>query len=370
MTAPLKQQLYIGIMSGTSMDAIDAVVIDFAPQKAKIIASYSEKLSRELQAKLQNIVTKPSLSLATLGSVNQKLGKAYANCVHQLLNTAKLKASQIIAIGNHGQTVFHQSGGKYPFSMQLGDNNLLAELCNINTIGDFRNRDIAAGGEGAPLASLFHQYLFKDLGNSVVLNIGGIANISIVHNDNCYGFDTGPGNTLMDNICRLRTEFSYDSQGKIAASGKIKQKLLQQLLSDNYFAQSPPKSTGREYFNLNWLGKYVACEQIELADLLATLSALTATTIADAISKHAAFAKKIIICGGGGKNKHLIQQIDARLAQPIHFSSEFGVDEQLVEAAAFAYLAYCHINKIAGNLPAVTGAKHPRILGALYPKNI
>ena len=369
---------YIGLMSGTSMDGIDAVLVDFSKKHPELICSHSHSFPDALQQQLSTIITPDwQGSLLQVGTLHQQLGKLFAEAVNALLKKTDVHIKQIKAIGSHGQTVWHQPEGEHPFSIQLGDANQISELTGITTVADFRSRDIAAGGQGAPLVPAFHQALFALANfNRIVLNIGGIANITLLpHNGEISGFDTGPGNGLMDAWIKKHTQKNFDNNGDWASGGTINNKLLDLLLSDHYFSLPAPKSTGKEYFNLLWLQKRLK-ENISISvkpqDMQATLAELTARSISDAINT--AISKpqdwnELYVCGGGTHNQFLMERLQHHLpAFKIASTEILGVSPDWVEAIAFAWLAKQTLQGKPGNLASVTGAKGARILGAIYPK--
>lgn len=365
--------IYLGLMSGTSMDAVDAVAVQFDHQHLQLLASHSATLASDLRDKLSALCRGELHNMAEFAQLDIQLGKLFANTAHQLLTSAKLSRSQIKAIGSHGQTVWHISQGADRTSIQLGDPNIIAEQTGITTIADFRRRDIAAGGQGAPLVPAFHAAYFRAAHeNRVVLNIGGIANITILpknRHESVRGFDTGPGNTLLDMWANGNQRGRFDQDGAFAQQGTVLPEVLAKLMADPYFVLAPPKSTGREYFNRHWLEKTVGnVSRYPAADLQATLSELTAQTICDAIHAQAATTQRILICGGGIHNRNLIQRLQALLpAITIESTVIYGIDPQWVEAIAFAWLAKQTIENQPGNLPSVTGASRPCVLGAIYP---
>jgi len=361
--------LYIGIMSGTSMDAVDAVLLN-VEATPEIVAHVSLPFPKQLHQDISELINTANISLADLGYLDVALAELYSQAVKQLLLKAHLQAAQIKAIGCHGQTVFHQPEGKYRFSTQLGSGAYLTELTTITTVCDFRNRDIAAGGQGAPLVPVFHQALFAHPNKDrLVINVGGIANCTwLPVNGEVSGFDIGPGNTLMDNWILKCKNQSYDQDGKWAATGNISQPLLKLLLEDNFFHKTPPKSSGREYFNLSWLLKQSQelHHSLKQEDVQATLLQLTAQTIADTINQYQ--APETYFCGGGSYNTQLINRINSLCDSEIFDVGELGINPDQVEAAAFAWLAYLCMNGKTGNLPAVTGAKKSVISGTIYQK--
>lgn len=370
----IKSRYYIGLMSGTSLDGVDAALVEFKQNKSiSLLHSHSHPIPAELQSELIN-TTEPNwqCSLSDFGILNQKLGKLFANATIQLLQQANFNKKNIIAIGSHGQTLWHQPTGEHPFSLQLGDANLIAEATGITTVADFRNRDIAAGGQGAPLVPAFHKkYLSNSDKTRVILNIGGIANITVLpsksSNIPVSGFDTGPGNTLLDIWIRKNKQLSYDKNGKWAFSGRMLPTILKILLKDPYFSLPSPKSTGKELFNMNWLETLLGNQlnKYKPADIQATLSELTAISICSNIPKN---CDEVFICGGGVHNSYLIETLQSMLPKvSITSTQALGINPDWMEAIAFAWLAKQAIEKKPGNLTDVTGAKGDRILGALYP---
>lgn len=364
------QQLFIGLMSGTSVDGIDVALVDFGCMPPTLIHAMGQPFAAELQQSIHRTIQQPNkISLDSFGALDVALGHAYADAVLKLLAVTQLEAKDITAIGNHGQTIRHQPDSELPFSLQIGDNNIIAERTGITTIGDFRRRDIAAGGQGAPLVPAFHQAVFEKTGECrVILNIGGIANITILDGSRILGFDTGPGNTLMDAACAHYADMPYDKNGALAAQGQVNEALLQELLAHPYFQQAPPKSTGRELFNLEWLQQQMReTDETSEADLLATLSSLSAYSISQAIQQHAPSCERILVCGGGVHNQHLMNLLAKQLNRPVQKTDDYGIDADWVEAAAFAWLAQQTHKGLAGNLPSATGAEGFRVLGSVYP---
>ncbi|OSI08656.1 anhydro-N-acetylmuramic acid kinase [Neisseria animaloris] len=365
----MDSQLFIGIMSGTSMDGADAVLVRMAGNRwqaaeAHAFLPYSGRLKSDLLA-LQNTGHNELHRSMVLA---QELSRLYADTVGRLLEEQNLKPEQIAAIGCHGQTVRHAPEAGY--SIQLANLPLLAELSGIFTVGDFRSRDLAAGGQGAPLVPAFHHALFHSAGETrVVLNIGGISNVSVLPPQSpAFGFDTGPGNMLMDAWTQHVWQQPYDKSGEKAAQGKVLPELLDRLLAHPYFALPHPKSTGRELFSLEWLLPQLS-DGLNPYDVLRTLLEYTAQSIADAVAVAAPEARNLYVCGGGIRNAALMESLTARLAArrtAVHSTSALNLDPQWVEAAAFGWLAACWVNGIAGNPHHATGAGKPCILGAGY----
>lgn len=366
----MNDELYVGLMSGTSLDAIDAVIVDLQNNSVRLLHQSEYEFPEQLRDRLIMLITQPDdVKLDDLGMIHRELGSAYAAAVKQLLAAAALSPDAIKAIGCHGQTVRHQPDGTVPFTLQLGDAATLATATGIPVVNDFRSADIALGGEGAPLAPAFHQHAFSiDSGSRVIINIGGITNITVLkHTGETEGFDTGPGNTLLDYWCETHFGTRYDDNGCRARAGMVNDTLLDALMADSYFSTAPPKSTGREYFNAAWLTHYVrhAAPDSKPADVLATLTKLTAKTAADAILNYAADAD-VYVCGGGAANAYLIETLAACLRrEAVQTTAALGLAPDWVEAAAFAWLAQARLQHVSGNVPTVTGATRAAILGAV-----
>lgn len=364
--------LYIGLMSGTSLDGIDAALVDINPQgQSKLLAHYYHQYDKALQKTLFQISQAESIQLELLAELDQKLGQLYAQCCLSLLEKHPCLASDIQAIGCHGQTIRHRPRPN-AFSMQIGDANQIAELTGITTVADFRRRDIAAGGEGAPLVPAFHQYVFLDSQNPrQILNLGGIANITILSQnpDHTFGFDLGPANALSNEWVEKHWQLSYDHEGQIARSGQIQTDLVEQWLQLEYFNLDPPKSTGRELFNLSTF-EQLSPEIMGLKkeDVLASFIELTAISISQGVKKWGYTDGELFLCGGGAHNTYLVERIQHHLVNArIARTDELGIPADMVEACAFAWLAYRTMDGLSGNLANTTGAKGPRILGAIYP---
>ena len=370
---PTTEALYIGIMSGTSLDGVDVVLVDFSPAYPTLIHSLCLPYPAELKAEWALLAQPGSNEIERLGLAEADLAHCYADAVQLLLQQNDIDRSRIRAIGCHGQTIRHRPNARQPFSYQIGDQHRLAMLTQIPVIADFRRKDIAYGGQGAPLVPAFHQAIFASQEQGrCILNIGGIANITLLlPHQPIQGFDTGPGNCLLDNWMELHQGKAYDANGAYAASGQLDAALLGLLLSDAYFHQTGPKSTGREYFQLNWLQQQL--QQLQTAtgnmpapaDVQRTLSRFTAGTIALAVSRFV--VSEIYVCGGGVHNAVLLQDLAELLPQcQIKTTASLGIHPDWVEAMAFAWLAYAFEQQIPGNVPAVTGASRPLVLGVRY----
>jgi anhydro-N-acetylmuramic acid kinase len=364
----MPSSLFIGLMSGTSLDGIDVALVDFA-DNARLVHANHCALPENLRAELLRISqSNCAITLEQIGQLETALGQAFAHAVNALCQKHALDPAQIKAIGSHGQTVRHSPKGDLPYTLQLGDANIIAERTGITTIADFRRRDVAAGGQGAPLVPAFHHALFaKENTNRAVVNIGGIANVTVLPaNGKVIGFDTGPGNGLMDAWCQIHWQIAYDDNGLKARQGKIDEALLTRLLADPWLQLPPPKSTGRDVYNLEWLNTHLHDPNIKPECVLSTLNEFTARTIADALTLHCPQLDDVFICGGGTHNSLLIQSLQTLLPCPVQSTDVLGVDPDYVEAMAFAWLAKQCLDGKPGNVVNVTGAKGPRILGAIY----
>lgn len=361
-------ELYIGLMSGTSMDGVDAGLLRIG-SRFELLAGITRPFARTLKHNLVSIVDNPErVSLDDLGRLDHAIAASFADAALELIATEGLQASDIVAIGSHGQTIRHQPGGKHPFSLQIGNGSIIAARTGIETISDFRSRDVAMGGQGAPLAPAFHQAAFADPAElRVVINIGGIANISILHTDGSVsGHDTGPGNVLMDLWVQQHRQQDYDIDGAMARSGKVHEEWLSKLLEETYFSRPPPKSTGRELFSLPWLVGNLGDWQIAAQDVQATLCELTARSITADVRRFAPGCARCLVCGGGANNDFLMQRLQALLDPvPVQLTGDYAIDPGWVEAAAFAWLAWRTRNHQPGNLPSVTGATGAAVLGSI-----
>lgn len=367
--------LYIGLMSGTSLDGVDAALVDFSSQRLQVLGHTSLGLPANLQQELLQLNTAGDNELHRAALAANGLVRVYAAAVAQLLDQCQIKPQAVQAIGAHGQTVRHrpQQFDGTGYTLQLNQPALLAELTGIDVVADFRSRDVAAGGQGAPLVPPFHQAFFGALpGHTAVLNIGGISNLTVLNaatSEDIIGFDCGPGNALIDGWCLAHTGAAYDNQGAWAAGGTVHTGLLQSLLQEPFFALLPPKSTGRDLFHKAWLAQHLqGFAGVSAQDVQATLTELTARSCADSVKKSAPATERLIVCGGGAFNLHLMQRLQALLPDcKVEGSDRYGLPPQQVEATAFAWLAcQCVLRKTA-SLKSVTGTKGARILGAVYP---
>lgn len=367
-----QRQLYIGLMSGTSADAIDAVLVDLQ-STPQLLAQHTLPLPIKTRQQIHALSLPGDDEIDRMGALDVDLGKLFARTTLQLLASAGISPAQINSIGSHGQTIRHRPPGSSEgtFTLQIGDPNLIAELTGITTVADFRRRDMAAGGQGAPLVPAFHRAIFHAQDKDrVIVNIGGMANLTwLPTQGQTLGFDTGPGNVLMDIWIAEHLGKSYDQNGAWAASGTVCQALLDELLATPYFRLPAPKSTGRESFNRAWLDENLRKLKSTLApaDVQATLLELTAITIADSINGLSQSSKDIFVCGGGAYNNALMQRLKVLLPKDtVASTAVLGVDPQWIEAMAFAWLAQQTINHRPGNLREVTGATREVILGGVY----
>jgi anhydro-N-acetylmuramic acid kinase len=366
------RELYIGLMSGTSLDGVDAVLTDLGARRPRILASSSTRFSARLYRELLVLNSRGDDELQRAAIAANVLARQYAVAVKKLLSRSGRHAAAIRAIGCHGQTVRHRPD--LGFTLQIGNAALLAELTRITVVADFRSRDIAAGGQGAPLAPAFHAAVFAHAREArAVLNLGGIANLTRLPRRGAraqavLGFDSGPGNCLLDFWASRHLGARYDREGRWAAGGRVQERLLRRMLREPYFAARPPKSTGRDLFNEAWLRRMLKGRSARPRDIQATLLELTARTVAQAAKRHCRGARRVIVCGGGANNGTLMRRLAALLApMAVEPSGRHGIDPKLVEAAAFAWLAKQALEASRASLPSVTGARGPRVLGAVYP---
>ncbi|MCL5500232.1 anhydro-N-acetylmuramic acid kinase [Phytobacter palmae] len=368
----MKSGRYIGVMSGTSLDGVDVVLAAIDDKMVAQQASLTWPMPIPLKEDILSICQGQPLTLSQLGRLDTRLGKLFADAVLALMEREHLSAKDIVAIGCHGQTVWHEPTGDAPHTLQIGDNNQIAALTGVTVVGDFRRRDIALGGQGAPLVPAFHQALLAHpTERRIVLNIGGIANISLLFPDKpVRGYDTGPGNMLMDAWIWRQLGKPYDKDAQWASGGKVVLPLLQNMLSDPYFASPAPKSTGREYFNYGWLERQLTSfPALDPRDVETTLVELTAVTISEQVLLCGG-CERLLVCGGGSRNPLLMARLSALLpGTEVSTTDEAGISGDDMEALAFAWLAWRTLAGLPGNLPSVTGASQATVLGAIYPAN-
>jgi len=380
-------ELYIGLMSGTSIDGIDVALVQFGEGQPTLLSFHNHPIGAELKTQLGEISsplverTNDNINrIECLAKLDNIMGQVFAEAINQLLIIHHIDPERIIAIGSHGQTIRHRPNGAHAFTMQIGDPSIIAEKTQIQTIADFRRMDIAAGGQGAPLAPAFHNSILRsDQEERIILNLGGIANITYLakdKNSKVLGFDTGPANTLLDAWFKKHhpeSKEDFDRDSQLAQQGKVNSPLLEKLLNDPYFIQNYPKSTGREYFSLDWLENNIQCVEqsssdqgIKIEDVQRTLLELTLQSITDAINGLSIGNYQVFACGGGMHNHYLMNLLSDKLKVRVHKTNNLGVDGDYLEAMTFAWLAKRRIEKLPGNLPSVTGASKEKILGAIY----
>lgn len=366
----MKSSLFIGIMSGTSLDGVDTVLVDFSQTTPALLHAINVPIPNAILQKLLQLRQPDKGSIHELAELDHQLGHLFADSAQQLMTTAKCKNSDIAAIGCHGQTIRHQPNAPLPYTVQIGDPNIIAAKTGITTVADFRRKDLALGGQGAPLVPAFHELIWRNGEiNRVIVNIGGIANLTWLPknpHDNVVAFDTGPGNTLMNAWIQQHQQRDFDDNGAWAATGTPINRLVETALADSYFHAPFPKSTGTDYFNLSWLVNKLQAEDAP-HDVQATLLELTALAIANSIDKLTAETCEIVLCGGGANNSQLLKRIQI-LCQPNHVttSQDFAISVDWLEAIAFAWLAQRTLAGLTSNVPTATGARTNTILGGIY----
>jgi len=362
------RELYIGVISGTSVDGLDIALLDMAAE-ITFIASETLEFPVQLRSELLALGQGDQDNLDRLGTADRVLGSFIAHAVLDFLKSQNLQTTDIIAIGSHGQTVRHRPDAADPFTWQIGDPNLIAEVTHITTVADFRRRDMAASGQGAPLVPPFHAALLRVADEDrAILNIGGISNLTTLPGDPgiaISGFDTGPGNALMDAWCAAQLGKPYDADGVWAASGKVSAGLLADLMTDPYLQRPPPKSTGREHYNLNWLQSRLP-GNLAAEDVQQTLLEFTVVAITEAVANWAAATQRLILCGGGRLNPVLVYRLRGLLEVPVNTTEDYGYDGDAIEAGAFAWLAQRCLAGLTGSASSVTGASGDRVLGGVY----
>ena len=369
--------LYVGLMSGTSIDAVDSALVACGDNGPSLLATREHPIPTDTRERIAAISHPGDNEIARLGALDRELGQLFAAAATELLATSGTRMQQIRAIGSHGQTIRHHppsaAEDAVAYTLQIADPNTIAEQTGITTVADFRRRDIAAGGEGAPLAPAFHAAAFAEPGrNRAIVNIGGIANATLLSGTHLQqGFDTGPGNTLLDHWVQRHLGEACDREGAWAASGEVIEELLARLLGHAYFSRSGPRSTGKEAFNPAWLHSQLTfVDNPDPRDIQATLAELTAASIAGALGACELDISAVYVCGGGAHNTDLLQRLVRRLAPAtVTTTATLGMDPDWVEAVTFAWLAHRTLEGLSGNSPTVTGASGERILGGIYPAN-
>ncbi|MCB1755999.1 MAG: anhydro-N-acetylmuramic acid kinase [Gammaproteobacteria bacterium] len=362
--------LTIGLMTGTSADGVDAALVEFEDHSPRLLDKYFHPYPADLRKRIIALAHSDHVGFDELFLLDAQIAEQLAIAVERLLRQADCTPGRVSAIGSHGQTIRHRPQAGLRYTVQIGNPNILVARTGIDVITDFRRADMAFGGQGAPFASLFHEQVFREAGkHTVVLNLGGIANITVLQDDReVIGFDTGPANALLDDWIKINKGLDHDADGAWAASGTPDPKLLASMLADDYFKQAPPKSTGREYFGGPWLDKHLKNNTSAAVDVQATLCELTARTIADAIERHCPACEQVYTCGGGAKNQELLRRLGQSLPGITLLKPEsVGIDGDFLEAMVFAWLAERHLDGLPGNLPSVTGSRRAVICGCHYP---
>ncbi len=360
-------ELYLGALTGTSMNSLDAAIFDFQPPQPKLLAAHALPFPDTLRDKLQNLVLNPH-GLREYALVEHALSRCMAQSIHQVLKDSGLSAAQIAAAGVHGQTLLHQTRETPKLTLQLLDPNVISHLCEMPVVSDFRRRDLANEGEGAPLAPLLHEQLFRSTTeNRAVVNIGGIANVTLLPTEGkITGFDSGPGGGLLDEWSQLHLDELFDCEGQWARTGTVQPDLLDAMLKDPYFSQEPPKSTSREYFNRPWLESLIDSYPTPPQDVQTTLTELTARSIAFALQSTATPCERILLCGGGARNTYLTERIAEHASAPVEVTDTYGLDVEWVECCLFAWLARQRMHGKAVDLTAITGSRQAAVLGAIW----
>lgn len=363
--------VFVGLISGTSADAVDAALVQFDNGELQLLNAMALPIPSQIRQQILDLYTPGVNEIDRLGELDRELGNLFGQAALELIVATGMTPDKITAIGSHGQTIRHRPDAQLPFTLQIGDANTIAELTGITTVTDFRRRDIACGGEGAPLAPGLHNAVFASPdADRAILNIGGIANVTrLLRDGSITGLDIGPGNGLMDSWTQKHLGLPYDKAGAWAATGEVHEGLLQKLLQHPFFAKEAPKSTGREEFTLHWIDDTLKnFPPIDPQHVQATLLQLTATSIAQSIKSSCVTGTEVFVCGGGAHNTVLCQQIQVALpGYTLASTAKLGIDPDWVEAIAFAWLAMRTINNLPGNLKEVTGAARNAILGGIYP---
>ena len=374
MSAP-----YLGLISGTSVDTIDAAVATFGGaggRNARVLHAHGHPIADRLRRELLDAAADEGATLARIARLDVEVGHLFADAALAVLRRAGLSPRDVAAVGSHGQTIRHEPEGRWPSTTQIGDPNVIAQRTGITTVADFRRRDIAAGGQGAPLAPAFHQAAMSRPGRRrAVVNLGGIANVSVLDASDSgtgetLGFDCGPANGLLDAWTRRHLDAPLDEDGRWAAAGSVHGPLLERMLADPYFARPAPKSTGRGYFDEAWIDRQLGSlhEPAKPSDVQRTLCELCAVTVARSIEDYGGGTQEVYLCGGGVHNRTLVERLADHLApRPVARTDALGIPADYVEAAAFAWLAKCAIEGAPGSRPSVTGASEPVVLGGIYP---
>lgn len=361
--------IYIGLMTGTSADSLDLSAVDFSNKKLKVIGNTNFEIPSQLKKQIKKSAVSVELDETTINKLDEDLGRFFASRIENFIQSLSIEKKEVIAIGSHGQTIKHSPNSIPPYSLQIGDPQLMSNKLDMKIIGDFRQDDIEAGGQGAPLSPLFHREVFKDKEEKrIIINIGGITNISILNESKLVGFDTGPGNCLLDAWAKENEQGDYDSGGKWAKSGEINEDLIKSMLNDDYFLKDHPKSTGPDYFNLRWVYSYLKKIDCDLnpADVQATLTELTILSLLTSLKTLKAEDYKVYFCGGGIHNEFMMTRMSTKLNQDVRTTNDLGVDPDFLEAICFAWLAAKRLDNIKFNLKEITGSKGTVFLGRIY----
>ena len=362
-------EIYIGLMSGTSADSIDCATLDLSSEEIKVLGCENFEIPEDLKANIIQSSQSKKIEKGLIDNLNFRMAEVLVDSVNKIINNLNIKTEDIKAIGSHGQTIKHEPRSEIPFSLQIGDNQKISNDLNIRTVGHFRNDDIKAGGEGAPLTPVFHEKVFgKDKKRKAIVNIGGITNVTALDYPEVIGFDTGPGNCLMDSWSRAHNIGNYDDKGSWASSGTINQSLLETMMSDEYFSRKYPKSTGPDYFNLEWIKKNLLklSNQISSKDVQATLVQVTVISLIESINFLKLSEENIYLCGGGVHNEFLCNEINKQCKAEVRTTLDLGVDPDYVEAICFGWLAKERVANKKFNLNKITGSKGEVYLGRVY----
>jgi len=363
--------LFIGLMSGTSVDSIDSALVNFDNDNIELLEYNSSPIEKKLKERIFNQVNSDKISKVEIEKLDLELGKIFGNAANKLLQKAEVNSSEVVAIGSHGQTIKHAPNAPSPFSLQIGSPKEIASITNIKTVADFRTADIAAGGQGAPLTPIFHSFILKKnkVTEGIVINIGGICNLTYFNDstESIIAYDCGPGNCLIDTWSRSNNRGEYDVGGAWASSGKVVTNLLKGMLKDNFFDKHPPKSSGTDYFNLKWINKKLSeFGEISAEDIQATLTELSAQVIFKELKDLKAEKKPIYLCGGGIHNLFLVKRLEELVENQIFSTSEIGIDADFLEACCFAWLAKERLKKTRFDLSKITGSKEEILLGEIW----
>ena len=362
-------EIYIGLMTGTSADSLDCAAVEFSDNELNIIGLKNYDIPSSIKEEISENTRSKKLDETLLKDLDSRLGKFFSDKVEEFIESLCLKKEKIGAIGSHGQTIKHEPNSMPPFSLQIGNPQLMSNQLGIKTISNFRDHDIAKGGQGAPLSPIFHKEVFAiENKKRVIINIGGITNISLLVGSKLIGFDTGPGNCLLDIWTKKNRKGNFDNEGNWAKSGTVDQGLLNIMMKDTYFSLEPPKSTGPDYFNLSWLQDCLMKlkRKTDPRDTQATLTELTARSLSNSLKKLKIISKKIYVCGGGVHNKFLMSRISFLLGEKCYTTNKLGLDPDYIEAICFAWLAYKRVNNIKFDMSAITGSNEKVFLGKVY----